>query len=113
MTDLVEVCLEEVHLRLILEQARPELLLELLLAQHQCDVAPAVLELGLLRVDLGEEVEVDGVGDLFRCAGTLEAELGGLQVELQIRLGNIGRDDGEEDVVLLRLGGGRALRPGN
>lgn len=71
-------------LRLILEQTRPELLLELLLAKDKCDIATTVLDLGLLGVDLGEELKVDGVGDLFRCRGTLEAELCGLQVELQI-----------------------------
>ena len=52
-------------LRLILEQAWPELLLELLLAQYHCDIATAVAYLGLLGVDLGEELEVDGVCDFL------------------------------------------------
>lgn len=84
ITHLVEVGLQEVDLRLVLKQARPELLLEFLLAQDKCDIATAVLDLRLLRVDLGEKLEVDGVGDLFRCRGTLEAELCGLQIELQV-----------------------------
>jgi len=54
-----------VHLLAVLEQAGPVLLLELLLAQHKRDVASAVADLGLLGVDLGEELEVDGVCDLF------------------------------------------------
>jgi hypothetical protein len=84
LTYLVEVSLQEVDLRLVLEQARPELLLELLLAQDKCDIATAVLDLGLLGVDLGEELKVDSVGNLFRCRGTLEAKLCGLQIELQV-----------------------------
>ena len=99
------------NLRLVLEQARPELLLELLLAQDKCDIAAAVLDLRLLRVDLGEELEVDSVGDLFRCRSSLEAKLCGLQVELQVGLGDIGGNDGEEDVVPLGVAVGRALRP--
>lgn len=83
-TYLVEVGLQEVNLRLVLEQARPELLLELLLAKDKCDIATAVLDLGLLGVDLGEELKVDGVSDLFRGRCTLETELCGLQVELQV-----------------------------
>lgn len=62
---LVEVGLQEVHLLGVLEQAGPELLLHLLLAQYHCDIATAVAYLGLLGVDLGEELEVDGVCDLF------------------------------------------------
>jgi hypothetical protein len=54
-----------VHLLAVLEQTRPELLLEFLLAQHQRDVAPAVLDLGLLGVDLGVELDVDGICDLL------------------------------------------------
>lgn len=91
------------NLCLVLEQARPEFLLEILLTQDECDIATAVLDLGLLGVDLGEELKVYSVGDLFRARCTLEAELCGLQVELQIRLGNIGGNDGKKDVVLLRV----------
>jgi hypothetical protein len=54
-----------VHLLVVLEEPGPELLLELLLAQHKCDIAAAVLDLGLLGIDLGEELKVDSVGDLF------------------------------------------------
>jgi hypothetical protein len=112
-TDLIEVCLQEVNLRLVLEQARPELLLELLLAENKCDIAATVLDLGLLGVDLGEELEVNSIGDLFRCRGTLEAELCGLQVELQVGLWDVGGDNGEEDVVPLGVVSRRALRPGD
>jgi hypothetical protein len=102
-----------VHLLVVLEEPGPELLLELLLAQHKCDIAAAVLDLGLLGVDLGEELKVDSVGDLFWCRGALEAELCGLQVELEVWLGNVGGDNGEEDVVLLSVDVGWALGPGN
>jgi hypothetical protein len=113
ITHLVKVGLQEVDLRLVLEQARPELLLELLLAEDKCDIATAVLDLGLLGVDLGEELEVNSVGDLFRCRGTLKAELCRLQIELQVGLWDIGGDNGEEDVVLLGVISRRALRPGD
>ncbi len=49
------------HLLAVLEQSRPVLLLELLLAQHQLNVAAGVVNLGLLGIDFGVEVEVDGV----------------------------------------------------
>ena len=113
MAYLVEVSLQEVDLRLVLEQARPEFLLELLLAQDKCDIATAVLDLGLLGVDLGEELKVDSIGDLFRCRGTLEAKLCGLQIELQVGLGDIGSNDSEEDVVPLGVAVRGALRPSN
>lgn len=62
---LVEVGLQEVNLLVVLEQSRPELLLELLLAQHKLDVATSVVNLGLLGVDLGEELQLDGICDLL------------------------------------------------
>jgi len=43
-------------LLVLLEQPRPELLFELLLAQHQLDVTARVVDLGLGGVDLGEEL---------------------------------------------------------
>lgn len=70
-------------------------------------------DLGLLGVDLGEELKVDGVGDLFGCGGALEAERLVLEVELQLRLGHVGGDDGEVNIVLLGLAAGRALGPGH
>lgn len=53
------------HLLAILEQTGPVLLLEFLLAQYQRDVAAAMVDLGLLGVDLGVEVDVDGICDLL------------------------------------------------
>jgi hypothetical protein len=55
-TYLVKVCLEEVHLLRILEQARPELNLEVLLLQHELDGARGVVGLAGAGVDLLEEV---------------------------------------------------------
>jgi hypothetical protein len=72
-----------------------------------------VADLGLLGVDLGVKVDVDGICDLLRCGGALEAERALLEVELQVCFGNVGCDDGEVDVVLLGVAAGRALRPGN
>jgi hypothetical protein len=72
-----------------------------------------VADLGLLGVDLGVEVDVDGVCDLLRCGGALEAERSLLEIELQVGFGDIGGDNGEVDVVLLGVAAGRELRPGD
>lgn len=93
------------QLLVILDQPGPELLLQLLLAEHKLNITAGVVDLGLLGVDLGVELKLKCVRDLFRCGGALESELGGLQVELLVRLRYVGRNDGEEDVVLFWLGG--------
>jgi hypothetical protein len=54
-----------VLLLVLLEQPRPKLLLELLLAQHQLDIAARVMDLGLLGVDLGEKLKLNGICDLL------------------------------------------------
>lgn len=64
---LVEVGLQEVHLLVVLEQPGPELLLELLLAQHKLDVTASVVNLGLLGVDLGVKLELERICDLLGC----------------------------------------------
>ena len=101
------------HLRLILQQSRPELLGELLLLQHQLDVPRGVVSLRLLRVDLGVELQLDGVVGLLCRAVAGEVEVGGLDVELQGLGIDVGDGDGEENVVLLRVGLGGALGPGD
>lgn len=72
------------HLLIVLEQPRPKFLLELLLAQHQLNVAAGMVNLGFLGVNLGVEFELDGIGDLLGRRGALEAQLGGLQVKLLV-----------------------------
>ena len=62
---LVEVSLQEVHLLVVLEQSGPELLLELLLAQHKLDVTASVVDLGFLGVDLGVELKLECICDLL------------------------------------------------
>lgn len=64
-TYLVEVSLQVVNLLAVLEQTGPVLLLELLLAQYECDIAAAVVDLGLFGVDLGVELDVNGVCDFL------------------------------------------------
>jgi hypothetical protein len=56
-----------VHLLVVLEQPGPELLLELLLAQHKLDVTASVVNLGLLGVDLGVKLELERICDLLGC----------------------------------------------
>lgn len=53
------------HLRLVLEQAWPVLLLQLLLAQNHLDVSRGVVCLGVLNIDLGEEFDLEEVGRLL------------------------------------------------
>lgn len=108
---LVEVGLEEVHLFRLLEQARPVLLGQLLLAQLHLNVASRVVDLARGRVDLGVELELDMVGLLEGVGVTGECETGGLHVQLDIGRWHIGDVDGEVDKVLLGVGVGGALRP--
>lgn len=65
MKYLVEISLEEVELLLVLQQARPVLLLELLLSEDQLDATRRVVDLALLGVDLGVQIKLDVVGSLF------------------------------------------------
>lgn len=71
------------HLRLVLQQTRPVLLLEILLSQHHLDVGGGVVCLGVVDVDLGEEVDLEVVGGLFCVRGAGEGQTGGLKVELE------------------------------
>lgn len=58
---LVKVGLQEVNLRRILQQAWPELLLELLLSQDQRNVLGSVVDLGLFLDDLAPEGKLEVV----------------------------------------------------
>lgn len=95
----------------LLEQARPVLLLELLLLQLDLDVLGRVVDLALGRVDLGVELEVDVVLALQGPRGAGEGERRGLEVELDAVLGDVRDRDGQVDEVLLGLRVGRALGP--
>jgi len=110
---LVEVGLQEVDLGLVLEQARPELLLEILLPQHQFNVTRRVVDLALLGINLLEEFELDVVGGLFRVGVSSEVEESGLNVEFDLLGIYVWDGDGEVDMVLLRVAARRSLRPGN
>jgi hypothetical protein len=77
---LVEISLEEVDASLVLEQARPELLLELLLLQSHLDVLAGVDGLCLLGLDLSEELKVDVILLLLGGGGAGEGDAGGLDV---------------------------------
>jgi hypothetical protein len=101
------------HLLSALEQTWPVLLLELLLPQHQLDIAGRVVDLALGRVDLGVELQLDVVGFLFRLRVARECEFVGLEIELQVFGVHVCGRDGEEDVVLGRVCAGRALCPEN
>lgn len=110
---LVEVGLEELELLGLLEKTGPVLLLQLLLAQLDLNVAGGVGNLGVLRVNLAVEFKLEVVVTL-QCVG-VALELQGRRVEVKLVLvgGNIGDGDGQVDEVLLRVGAGGALGPEN
>lgn len=108
---LVKVGLEELQLLGLLKQAGPVLLLEFLLAQLQLDVARGVVDLGVLGVDLGVELELEVEVALQGVRVALELERGGLEVQRVLVGGDIGGGDGQVDEVLLRVGVGGALGP--
>jgi hypothetical protein len=58
---LVEVSLQEVDLLRVLQEPWPELLLQLLLSQNQLNVFGGVVNLALLLINLGVELELDMV----------------------------------------------------
>jgi hypothetical protein len=63
---LVEVSLQEVDLLRILQEPWPELLLQFLLSQNQLNVFGGVVNLALLLINLGVELELDMVISLER-----------------------------------------------
>lgn len=58
----------------ILQQTRPELLLQLLLSEDQLDILSGVADLALLRIDLAEELECNGVVAFERVGMAAEGE---------------------------------------
>jgi len=91
-----------VHLLLALEKAGPELALELLLPENELDLAIGVVDLAVLGVDLGEEVQGDAVCyALLR--GALEGNILVGDAESSLGLRNIGGLDVDVEVVALRL----------
>jgi hypothetical protein len=58
---LIEVSLQEVDLLRILQEPWPELLLQFLLSQNQLNVFGGVVNLALLLINLGVELELDMV----------------------------------------------------
>lgn len=95
----------------LLQQTRPVLLLLLLLAQHHVDAARGVMGLGVLDIDLGVQLQVDLVLDLFRVARAGEGYAGGGEVELCGRGGDVWHGEGHEEDVLFGFGRGGALGP--
>ena len=95
------------------QKSRPVFLLELLLLQLELDVLGGVVDLALLRVDLPEKFQLKVVVALETAGDTAECQGGGLQVELKVRLGNVGDGDSQPDEIFLGVRGGGALSPEN
>lgn len=94
------------HLLRILEQTRPVGLTKLLLLQHKLNGTRRVVCLGSGRVNVGVEIEGDGVVGLLGLGVTGEGQATGLNIELDLLGVDVGDCDGEEDVVLFGLAGG-------
>lgn len=94
----------------VLQETRPVFLLQLLLAQHQLDLAVSVVDLAVLGINLAEQVQRDVVCyTLARGAG--ERDIGGGEVDARLILGDIGGLQAHVEVVTLGLIGGGALGP--
>ena len=101
------------HLRLILQQPGPVLLAQLLLLHHHLDIALGMMDLGGRGVDLGVEVQLDGILGLLGLRVAREVDVRGLHVELDLLGVDVRHGDGQEDVVLFGFGCGAALGPGD
>ena len=99
------------HALAILQQTRPVLLLELLLPQQEAHIRAGGIRRGVLDIDLAVEVELDVIGGFFGFAVAGEGKAIGFQIDG--RFFGIRRADGQADIVLLRVDGGRALSPEN
>jgi hypothetical protein len=108
---LVKVGLEELQLLGLFEQAGPVLFLQVLLAQLELDIAGGVVDLGVLRVDLGKEFELELVVALQGIRVTLKLQGGGLEIQLEFGGRDIRNGNGQVDEVLLRIGARGALGP--
>lgn len=107
---LIEVGLQEVDLLLCAQQARPELFLELLLAQHQLDSTVVVVHFAVFRVDLAEQVQRNVVLEaLLRVSCERNIVRGDLEV--RSLLGNVGSLDIDVEVVTLGFSARGALGP--
>lgn len=71
-----------------------------------------MVDFGGAGVDVGVEVESDGVVGFLALGVAAEGEGGGLEVELDFGGGHVGGGNGEEDVVFGGFAGGGALCPG-
>lgn len=81
-----------------LQQTGPVLCLELLLAQHQLDLTVSVVDLAVLGVDLGKQIQGDVV--FYALLGVAcESDTGRLDVDSCGSTGNIGSLDANVEVV--------------
>lgn len=102
---LVKVGLQVVNLLALLQETGPELLLELLLAQHHLNSTVGVVDFAVLGVDLGIELQLGLVCDTL--AGiTSEGDGGGGELELGLLLRDLGGLDAHVEVVALGIIGG-------
>lgn len=100
------------NLLAVLQKTGPVLLLQLLLAQHELNLAVGVVDLAVLGINLGEKVQRDVVCYTL-AGGAGERDVGGGDVELGLVLGDIGGLEAHVEVVALGVFSGGALGPSN
>ena len=110
---MVSRAVKSPNLSFVLQQPRPILLLELGLAQDHLDIAVGVVDLALLGVNLGEQIQFDLVRDILGVRVALEGHLRGLDVEFHIFLRDVWNRKREVDIVAGGVRFRAALGPQN
>jgi hypothetical protein len=83
-----------------LEQPRPELRASLLLPQHQLDASTRGVGLALIGINLASELQLNMVVGVLGFRETGECDGLRLELQLEIRGGDVWRRDGQVDDVL-------------
>lgn len=107
---LVKVGLQEMNLLGRAQQTRPELFLQLLLAQHQLNLTGTVVHFAVVGIDLGEQVQRHVVLDTL-LGGASERHIVRGDLEICFGLGHVGGLDVHIEIVTLSLRAGGALGP--
>lgn len=94
----------------ILQETRPVLLLQLLLAQHQLNLAVGVVDFAVLGIDLAKQVQGDVVCDTL-AGGAGERDIVGGDSDVGLVLGDVRSLQAHVEVVALGLIGRGALGP--
>ena len=102
-THPIEVSLEEMHFLSVFEEAGPKVLVEVFLLQHHLHGTGRVVHLAGLGIDLGIQVQCHLIIGFLGLAESLERQLRGLHVHLDLLGVHIWHGDAQENVILFRF----------